>query len=781
MNRSKFVTSITTGIISCNLNKLISMKQLISLFCITLVLLQSSVAIGQPTFSQFRPDAHAIGLGGSGVALTFDPSAIYWNPANIAFLTRDRILINITDSLRFNYFAFTKFFPPSLSFGISLCQPGEIYSEQEVASLALAYRAAPFFSIGTNVNFMRTSEHDIYTSFGVGVFFKSFPHYRTTAPMKPSFWEWFTSKNMKDKLNFGIMIHNIPISYNERNYELRAAAALKPVATGPMFHFACHASKDTFSFHPGVQIPLFKKSEFYFGIQDLDPDYFAVGGTTHWGPFQMHLSYRALDSRIYTSLIVRLGEEEKTSLQKYKNIGTERLKEDRINSALSEYLKALSYQPDDGDMNFLVSVLKKEVAEKSEKIDSLFVKVDYFENKGWYINAYTFLQKILETDRYNSRANKRLKQLNPELNKYLDKLFRQGVSDYNRNEIGRAKKIFKQIVAINKDHQGVVSYLAKIDSLNSNKANDFFYRGVGYYKQGNLFRASQEFKEALAFNPGHQQAQDYLQTTERELEANRRKIEKLLSDAKDFEEKKLYIQANASYRKVLEIDINHELARKKINHLSSFIKKAVDDKFQRAKNLFSRAEYSAAIAEFKEILTIDPNHAPSKNYLSRATQRQEALAQQHYQRALTFYQQRNWDKVIQECYLTLSMNPNHSGAESLKKTALENSSLDKLLERGIYYFNLKDYQSAKTVFKQILIKEPGNETASNYLKECERELASQIVELFNLGIKFFTDGNYEEAIKEWNKVLKIDPNHKSTLEFLQKAKERLRALDEIQQ
>lgn len=756
------------------------MKRIIALFCTYLFLFQSSIVISQQKFFQFQPDAHAIGLGGSGAALTLDPSAIYWNPANIAFLTRDRIFINITDSLRFNYFAFTKFFPPSLGLGISVCQPRSAYFEQEFVTLALAYRAASFFSIGTNLNIMRTNYSDIYTSFGVGLFFKSFPAYRTTIPQNPSFWESFTSKNMKDKINFGIAIHNIPINYNEQDYELRAAVALKPVTSGPMFHFAYHVSQDTFSFHPGVQIPIFKGTEFYFGIKDLNPDDFAFGGTTRWGPFQVNLGYNSASSRIYASLLIRLSEEEKILLQKHRNQGTEQLKEENFNAALGEYLKALSYKPDDDEMNYLVSVLKKEVEDKSQKIDSLFRKADFYEQKGWYINAHTFLQKILELDLHNSRAKKRLKNLAPELNRYLDRLFRQGVADYNRNEVSRAEKIFKQIEAIDKNHSGVATYLAKIDSITSNTANDYYYRGVGYYKQGNLFRASQEFKEALAFNPGHKQAQEYLAKVEKELEANRRQIERLLRDAKNYEEKKLYIKANASYRKILEIDINHEIARRKINYLGSFIKNTVDEKFQRARNLYSRADYSGAIAEFREILSIDPDHASSRNYLNRATQRLEALANQHYQRAQNFYQQRNWDKVIQECNLTLSMNPNHNGAEDLKKTALGNTSLDKLLERGIHYFQIKDFSNAKPIFKQVLIKEPGNESANNYLRECERELASQIVESLNSGIEFFTDGNYEEAIKEWNKVLRIDPTHKSTLEFIQKAKERLKALNDLQ-
>lgn len=758
------------------------MKYITVIFLTTLLLVTASHVFCQHDFSrmQLQPDAHAIGLGGSGAALTFDPSAIYWNPANIAFLTRDRIFINITDSLFFNYFAFTKFFPPSMSLGLSFCQPRGIAFGKEFVTLALAYRAAPYLSLGSNFNVFRSGDNELYTSFGIGIFLQSFPAYRTTYTSSPSLGERLTAKDMKEKIKLSIFFHNIPINQVSADYQLRAALALKPVDIGPLFHFAYHVSKDTFSYHTGIQIPFFKGTDFYFGLQDLNPDEFAAGASAQLGHFQFDVSYRAKNSRINASVLIRLSEEETTLIQKYKSRGTEYVKQERLNAALHEYRKALSFQPDDDELNYLVSVLHKEVTDKSQKLDSLFAKASYYEHKGWFIYAYNYLQQIITIDLHNSKARRQLKKLMPELNKHLDTLVRQGIADYHQNDLPRARKIFQQVISINNNHPGALAYLAKIDSISSNQANEFYYRGLGYYKQGKLARASQEFKEALNFNPAHKPAQDYLQTVERELEANRRRIEKLLSDAKNYEDKKLYFKAAASYRKVLEIDLNHELARKKISSLSSYIKTTIDEKFQRARNLYNRGDYAGAIAELREILTIDPDHAAARNYLNRATQRLESLAQQHFLRAQNYYQQRDWDKVIQECNLTLAMNPSHNGAEELKKTALQNISLDQLIERGIHYFQKKDYQNAKAIFRQILLKEPGNDAATNYLTSIERELSNQITELFNLGLQYFTDGYYEEAIREWNNVLRIDSNHKSTLEFLQKARERLKALNEIQ-
>lgn len=746
----------------------------IALFC------NSSIGYGQQDFSRFLPNSQAIGMGNSAVALARDPGASYWNPAALAFIITDRVLININDSSRFNYIGVTKYFPPALTLGLNVCRPGVPDINSDWAILALGYRIAPFFSIGTNVNIAKTAENVIQSSFGFGIFLKSFPIYRTDANGRAAEGSWFTSKSMKDKISLGLTVHNVPINSDEKQYEFRFGAALKPANPGPIFHFAYHVSADTFSLHPGIQIPLFKNTEIFMGAQNFKSDQFAVGATTQWGPFQFDLVYRSAEAKLHASLMIRLSDDPRTMFQKYERLGAEKAKENNSKGALSNYSKALGYEPDNDDLNYLVATLKKQTRERSQKIDSLLAAGDKFAARGWHINAYHSYQKILELDRNNSSAQKRLKDLQPRLSSYLEQLFRQGVISFKQNEVKRAQRIFEEILYVDRTHAGAAAYLAKIDSMSTNAANDYFYRGLGYYRQKNLPRAQQEFREALYLAPNHKQAREYLNRVEREIETNRLQVERLLSEARSYEQKKQYVKAHSNYRRILEIEPGHQEARRKMEALKGQIRLVVEDKFQRAKNLFLRNDNQAAIAAFKEILAIDPDHAASKSYLKRATQRIEALAEQHYQRSLNFFQQKNWDMVIQECNLALALNPNHSAAEELHRTALANISLDKLYASGVEYFARGDYKNARAIFKQILAKEPNNAAAQDYLKRAEKAYDDRITEIFNSGMIKYTEGDYEEAINAWNNVLKIDPRHASALEYIQKAREKLDALNRIE-
>lgn len=756
------------------------MKSVIRKLILITLCCGSSVSLGQQQFLNFMPNAQAIGLGNSAVALARDPAASYWNPAALAFLVTDHVLININDSSQFNYIGVTKYFPPSLTLGLNVCRPGVPDVNSDWAILALGYRLAPFLAIGTNVNITKTAENVMQSSFGFGIFLKSFPVYRADAGGGVFNGSWFTSKSMKDKICLGLTIHNVPINSDKKQHEFRLAVALKPAIPGPVFHLAYQASADTFSLHPGIQIPLFKHTAIFMGAKDFKSDQFAVGATTQWGPFQLDLAYRSAEAKLHASLMIRLSDDRRTMFQKYERLGAEKAKENNSKGALSNYSKALGYEPDNVELNYLVAALKKQTRQRSQTIDSLLTAGDKFAAKGWHINAYHSYQKILELDRNNTNAQKRLKELQPRLNIYLEQLFRQGVISFNQNEIRRAQRIFEEILYVDRTHAGAAVYLAKIDSMNASAANSYFYRGLGYYRQKNLLRAQQEFRATLNLDPNHKQAREYLSRVEREIETNRRQVERLLTEARSHEQKKQYLKAHTAYRRILEIEPGHEEARRRLESMKGQIRLVVDDKFQRAKNLFLRNDNQAAIAAFKEILTIDPDHVASKSYLKRATQRIEALAEQHYQRGQNFFQQKNWDMVIQECNLALGLNPNHTAAEELHRTALANLSLDKLYARGVDYYARGDYKNARSIFKQILAKEPNNAAAQDYLKRAEKAFDDRITEIFNTGMIKYTEGDYEEAINAWNNVLKIDPHHASALEYIQKAREKLDALNRIE-
>ncbi|MBA3065121.1 tetratricopeptide repeat protein, partial [bacterium] len=49
-----------------------------------------------------------------------------------------------------------------------------------------------------------------------------------------------------------------------------------------------------------------------------------------------------------------------------------------------------------------------------------------------------------------------------------------------------------------------------------------------------------------------------------------------------------------------------------------------------------------------------------------------------------------------------------------------------------------------------------------------------MTEYFNKGTALYMDGRYSEAIKEWKKVLKLDPSHEQSKIVIEKAKQKQR-------
>ncbi len=755
------------------------MKKKLLLLIIAFSVIESHELLSQQNFSEFVPNAHAVGLGGSSVAFPVDPSASYWNPAGIAFIMSDRIQFNVNELSRFNFTGVTKFFPPSFTIGLNLCHFGKNLSDYNLGSVAFGYRINQAFSVGTNLNLGKTHGNEVFSSFGFGIFVRSFPDPNSNKTTENSVWNWFTSENMKNKLSFGLSIHNLPIQNKMDNYAVRAATAFKPLPQSPVFHFGYHNTQNAYTTHLGMQIDVNKPFKLFCGVKNFDINELALGSSISVSQFQADIGFELKERKFNVSLLVKLNDDNKSLASKYKTIGSEKVKSKDFHDALDAYLKYLAYQPNDDRVNYIVKILEQRVQREQSKIDSLYQSGINFEKKRWFINAFIAYQQILEIDNDNRPALKRLKSLKEKLGKYLDQLFEKGLNYYAENNYNRAEMIFDKIVLVDKNHRGAQTYIAKIDSIHSHTSNEYFLRGLGYYNQKNLKRGRQEFEKALIINPTHAEAQEYIKKIDSEIEHNRESIKKLLRDAYYYNNNNQYIKAHNCYRKILEIDKSHEFAREKLDYLSNYIAAVVNSKYQKAKRAYDRKDYNSAIAIFNEILAIQPNHSSSKNLHQKSRQKLESLINQHYQRAINFSEQKEWERALEECNITLSLSPKNADTKELQRSVLANIRVENLEKRAMEFFQKGDYLNARSTFRQILDKEPDNANAQNFLKRCNDELNIKIEELFNIGMISYAEGEYDSAIATWTTILNIDPEHKSALEYIQKARERLDALNRI--
>jgi tetratricopeptide (TPR) repeat protein len=111
-----------------------------------------------------------------------------------------------------------------------------------------------------------------------------------------------------------------------------------------------------------------------------------------------------------------------------------------------------------------------------------------------------------------------------------------------------------------------------------------------------------------------------------------------------------------------------------------------------------------------------------------------------------------------------------------KKTQPKKSDVQSLIKQGIAYREAGELRKAITSFQKALEIEPKNAKAKQYLKETQQERDALVEKHLNQGIEHFTNEDLQDAMKEWDKVLELDPSNKKALEYKEKTQNRLDAL-----
>jgi len=94
--------------------------------------------------------------------------------------------------------------------------------------------------------------------------------------------------------------------------------------------------------------------------------------------------------------------------------------------------------------------------------------------------------------------------------------------------------------------------------------------------------------------------------------------------------------------------------------------------------------------------------------------------------------------------------------ESIK----ERARLTRLFNAGVNFLNNGKLKSARIVFDAILSRDPGNGPASGYRRlVIERQTGAQTSSLMNAARGSFKQKNYALAIRDYKRVMEINPNH----------------------
>ena len=286
------------------------------------------------------------------------------------------------------------------------------------------------------------------------------------------------------------------------------------------------------------------------------------------------------------------------------------------------------------------------------------------------------------------------------------------------------------------------------ESLLFSEVEKYFKNGIRYYIDEKYEKSIKQFEKVLSTVPTHHITITY----------KKRAHKKILAQKKAKEAKSYYNQALSEYKKG------------NIKKAFEFIKKA---------HLLNKEDI-----EYFELYTQYSNEYSlierEKNYNEGIVRAKDLIAHRKYSKAMEiliplkeqFPEDEELEKLIRIC---------KKNSLAIKRSYNKRMK-EKYLKKGDFYFNKNDFKNAlkyyrlakKYAYSDKEIARKIKLTQLKIRKKEKRRLDPRAVKRhFQNGLKFYSMGQYEKAIREWQKVLEIDPQHIMARKNIKKAKKML--------
>jgi tetratricopeptide (TPR) repeat protein len=328
--------------------------------------------------------------------------------------------------------------------------------------------------------------------------------------------------------------------------------------------------------------------------------------------------------------------------------------------------------------------------------------------------------------------------------------------------------------------------------------NDAVFECLAGNNKGELcFYAAAGFSMPDPVLPGKEKKQDDTEIKIRKAAENFDNIEalSLISDCRD----------PSREIKQIRTSCRREMKKKPLETDSLLFKEAEQD-YNKAVDFYIENKFSRAAEQFDKVLKIAPAHKEARIYKKRAEEKQQAQvnkikAAEYYKKAAGFYDKKKWDQAFscmekayaaepetyQELYAKYS---NEYYKERNKQYYDENKALAEKMIRE------KKYREACSLLRDLREKYPFDGAVSglweknkeyfNFEKKETRQAGPSeqiqpaavpvdpqaVKEHFRNGMKFYTMGQYEKAVFEWERVLELDPGHVMARRNIEKAREK---------
>ncbi|MFQ5511018.1 MAG: hypothetical protein ACE5EO_04150 [Candidatus Krumholzibacteriia bacterium] len=225
---------------------------------------------------------------------------------------------------------------------------------------------------------------------------------------------------------------------------------------------------------------------------------------------------------------------------------------------------------------------------------------------------------------------------------------------------------------------------------------------------------------------------------------------------------------------------------------------AISERFEAGLQLYQDNDYVRSRREWFAILALDSTHADARAYLKRTQEKIDETVADHVAMAGQLEKDQRLTEAMGEWHNVQILDPGNADAEAAldrirDRIQTQSQSLAQterrlqvvnLYNAALQAFDRGDYQGTLRELEGVFERDPEHREARQLRAMATRKLTpltkeeEQAIRRFFLqGMQHFSKDRYLAAIREWDKILKIDPTNRSVKKNIEEARERLKQLE----
>ncbi len=325
------------------------------------------------------------------------------------------------------------------------------------------------------------------------------------------------------------------------------------------------------------------------------------------------------------------------------------------------------------------------------------------------------------------------------------------------------------------------------------RAIRYFLRGRDLHQEHKYDLAIDQYKKALEIYPAFKRARRALAWAKRDRARRQlsggpqpRSPRDAVAEARTYytqgqelERQNKLLDAALAYKTALELMPGYAEARKALQRVQTQARENRKKVITRpsAEPMTPPAPRTAAKEEVLSSLQVK---RPKKAAAPEAEDSMDRAIQKHLINGTQAYEQGDYAEAIREFELILEFDPEHRQAkfkaeQARKKMAEEVHAAKKRAEEAkAQGDNLREVDA----LREAIMLNPKDEEARKAYQAAKVKSADDIEEIYKNGVSAYAQGRYRDAIRMWNQVLDLDPDHKKARESIEQATKKQNVINE---